>query len=357
MKNLYWLLIFCILSTNIYSQTVTDIDGNVYNTVLIGNQVWMQENLRTTHYNDGVSIPLVSSNEDWINLSTPGYCWYDTTGSGYKDYSKEKFGALYNWYTVQTGKLCPVGWKVPSDNDWNILVNNLGGEDLAGGKLKEEGINHWSSPNTGATNISGFTALPCGTRSRDNGKYYSIGTGTIWYTTSDYSRRLYHNNDDVVRAKYYLDYGFSIRCFRNATSPSVSIINTSNLSSTSIELLGEIIDDSGIIVNDHGFCWSTSPNPTILDSHTENGIGNGNFLNLITELEHSTTYYARAYATNAIGIGYSNEISFTTILEQAVPQSSVPSLSQPSLVVLLLLLLILASLVIYFRNRKINVQL
>jgi uncharacterized protein (TIGR02145 family) len=139
------------------SETAKDVDGNVYNTVTIGAQVWMAENLRTTKYNDGTSIPLVTDSTKWSDLSTPAHCWYNNDKASYK----ATYGALYNWYTVATDNLCPTGWHVPTTAEWQILKDYLG-SSVDGGKLKESGTTHWKSPNKGATNESGFTALPGG---------------------------------------------------------------------------------------------------------------------------------------------------------------------------------------------------
>ena len=106
-------------------EEVLDIDGNIYHTVIIGNQIWLAENLKTTKYNDGTPVSLVTDNTGWINLSTPGYCWYDNDIT-----NRETYGALYNWYAVQTGKLCPKGWHVPSDAEWTVLTDFLGGERM-----------------------------------------------------------------------------------------------------------------------------------------------------------------------------------------------------------------------------------
>ncbi len=134
---------------------LTDTDGNVYITVKIGSQIWMAENLKTTKYNDGIDIPLVTDNTTWGSLSAPAYCW-PNNNEGFR----ATYGAIYNAYTVQTGKLCPSGWHVPTDPDWTKLTDYLGGEGVAGGKLKEVGNVHWRNPNTGATNETGFTAIP-----------------------------------------------------------------------------------------------------------------------------------------------------------------------------------------------------
>jgi len=127
--------------------SIHDQDENTYRTVTIGNQVWMAENLKTITYNDGMSIPRKS-----------GYCWYNNDVNS----NNATFGAMYSWGSVSAGNLCPVGWHIPSMDEWKILSNYLGGTDIAGGKLKEIGTVHWTNSNVGATNTSGFTALPGG---------------------------------------------------------------------------------------------------------------------------------------------------------------------------------------------------
>jgi uncharacterized protein (TIGR02145 family) len=139
---------------------VVDIDGNRYNTVKIGTQIWMAENLKTTRYNDGTKIPAVKDSASWMNLTTGALCYYKNDSVTYN----ATYGPLYNWYAVNTGKLAPTGWHVPTDAEWTTLTNYLGGLDVAGGKLKETGTSHWQSPNTGATNETGFTAIPAGRR-------------------------------------------------------------------------------------------------------------------------------------------------------------------------------------------------
>jgi uncharacterized protein (TIGR02145 family) len=196
---------------------VTDIDGNTYRTVRIGGQVWMAENLRTTKYNDGTAIPLVTDNNTWYGLSTPAYCWYDNDRSK----NAPTYGALYNWYTVNTGKLCPTGWHAPTDSEWTALTTFMGGTSVAGGKLKETGITHWRSPNTGATNSSGFTGLPGGSHGYSSGPFYFLGDDGFWWTStadSDYdawSLNLSYDNSTIDRIRYHKRHGFSVRCLRD----------------------------------------------------------------------------------------------------------------------------------------------
>jgi uncharacterized protein (TIGR02145 family) len=190
---------------------VTDEDGNSYGTVKIGNQVWMTENLRTTKYNDGTDIPLVTGDTEWGNLDTSGYCWYMNDSTAYA----QTYGALYNWYTVNTNKLCPDGWHVPTEDEWTELTNYLNG--LAGGRLKESGTIHWGNPNTDAINDSKFTGRPGGVRDH-YGYYFQIELKGYWWSSTEYSylnafhRQLYYNSSEVYRNYTNKKYGYSVRC-------------------------------------------------------------------------------------------------------------------------------------------------
>ncbi len=194
---------------------VSDYEGNVYSTVQIGEQIWMAENLKSARYNDGTQIPLVTDNTGWGNLTSPAYCWYNNDEATYKN----TYGALYNWYAINTNKLCPSGWHVPTDVEWSKMTEYLG-EDVAGGKLKETGTTHWYSPNTGATNETGFNALPGGDRA-DNGIFDNLGYYGNWWSASQINtnnawyRNMHFNTSYVYRADASLKYGFSVRCIRD----------------------------------------------------------------------------------------------------------------------------------------------
>lgn len=180
MKHRVIILIFLILVLcfyKSYGQTVTDIDGNLYNTVVIGNQEWLKENLKTTKLNNGVAIPLVTDNTEWVNLKTAGYCWYGNLSTNGAIY-----GALYNWYAVNTNNLCPSGWHIPTDAEWQTLIDHLGGSSVAGNKLKEAGTSHWVM-NPNATNESGFTGLPGGQRGAYGVFDLLKGSGGFWSST------------------------------------------------------------------------------------------------------------------------------------------------------------------------------
>lgn len=173
-----------IFNPNLMYETVIDINDNVYKTITIGTQTWMAENLKTTKYNDGTSIPNITNNAEWAGLSTPAYCWYNNDEAT----NKATYGALYNWYTVNTGKLCPSGWHVSTYDDWTMLIDYLGGGSVAGGKLKESGTTHWHSDYVWipGTNESGFTALPGGYRWYD-GTFNIMGYFSSWWSSKEYN--------------------------------------------------------------------------------------------------------------------------------------------------------------------------
>lgn len=196
--------------------TATDLDGNVYSTVTIGTQIWFKENLKTTKYNDGNGIPEITDGTAWNATYNEGYCWYNNNAATYK----ADYGALYNFYAVSTGKLCPTGWHVPTNEEWTTLTNYLGGTSTAGGKLKESGTTHWLSPNTGATNETGFSARPGGGRSW-LGTFVDIGnTGLWWSSTTDgtdnaWNRAMYRDNTNVNEFFTTKRGGYSIRCIKD----------------------------------------------------------------------------------------------------------------------------------------------
>jgi uncharacterized protein (TIGR02145 family) len=222
-----------------FTGAVTDIDGNIYKTVKIGDQWWMAENLKVTHYRNGDPIAQVTGNTEWANLSSGAWCVYNN-----QDSLKDIYGLLYNWYAVDDSlNSAPEGWYVPTLEEWQELVDFLGGTSVAGGKLKESGFDHWDSPNTGADNESGFSALPGGYRYCNDGSFLNMGSYTYFWSTTGY---LWKNTDYAWPWKlYYLDsyaipniycntqYGFSVRCVKDITttlgSSAPSIINDPNL--------------------------------------------------------------------------------------------------------------------------------
>jgi uncharacterized protein (TIGR02145 family) len=210
------------------NSTICDYDGNIYSTIQIGSQCWMQQNLATTHYADGIAlVDGTSAGDIFGNYTTKYWFVYNNTMS-----NKATYGLLYTWAAVMNGAagsnnnpsgvqgICPTGWHVPSDAEWMSLILYLGGYGVAGGKLKEAGTIHWYSPNTGATNVSGFTALPGGTRLH-NGYFYNIGEYGFWWSTTvsnaSYAWYRYLNYySDIINSNEYLKTtGYSVRCLRD----------------------------------------------------------------------------------------------------------------------------------------------
>lgn len=201
------------LLPNNYAGTLTDIDGNIYKIVKIGTQTWMAENLRVVHYNDGIAIDNGCDSINWINPDMQFYCWYKNDAI-----NKAVYGILYNWYTVETQKLCPTGWRIPNSAEWTTLEDYLGGSYVAGGKIKETGTRHWLS-NLNGTNESGFTALPGGFR-RSTGEFTELLNFERWWLSEElsdiaYFRGLISAWGYVERGTSYKGCGYSVRCIKN----------------------------------------------------------------------------------------------------------------------------------------------
>jgi len=208
-----------ILLMNVPGPVITDTDGNSYNTIKIGTQIWMAENLRTTKYKDGTPIPLVADSADWsaiaFSTQTPQYCWYNNDSASYS----AVYGALYNWFVTETDKLCPDGWHLPASSEWLAMIDYLGGPAIAGSAAKESGTEHWNTPNTNATNSSGFTALPGGRRSWD-GTFEEMGEYGLWWNTEDLlldAGYIYMFTSGPEAGLAYWDKwnGLSVRCLKD----------------------------------------------------------------------------------------------------------------------------------------------
>jgi uncharacterized protein (TIGR02145 family) len=211
------------IADKIFERNKDDIDSIIFvwNTceeILIGNQVWMCRNLDVDHYRNGDSIPEVRDSLEWVNLTTGAWCYYNNNDSFGTIYGK-----LYNWYAVNDPRgLAPEGWHVPTNDEWMILVNYLGGANFAGGKLKEEGLIHWKT-NKGGTNESGFTALPGSIHYSDNFRAFgSIGTnGNYWTSTEDDINTAWHKMvvffDAIITGSGANNkaIGYSVRCIKN----------------------------------------------------------------------------------------------------------------------------------------------
>lgn len=319
--------------------TVTDIDGNVYQTIRFGEQIWMKENLKTTRYADGINLPYCGDNADWSDLGPEGkaYCWYDNSME-----NRDIYGGLYTWAAAMNGAggsqanpsgiqgVCPDGWHLPSNSEWKDLEIYLGMTDsyaestnreetVEGGKLKEAGTSHWNLPNTGATNSSGFSALPAGYMG--SGGPDEIGKTTRFWSASEFSnsnawvRALNFDAAAVSLEERSKANGISVRCVQGdgmPVRPSVTTLAITEFTDSTAKGGGEVSYDGEMEVTARGVCWSASTGPTISDDTTLNGTGTGIFESALSGLEPNTIYYVRAYAINSVGTAYGDEVSFTT---------------------------------------------
>jgi uncharacterized protein (TIGR02145 family) len=217
-----------IFNPNLTYGNVTDVDGNTYKTIQIGSQIWMAENLRTTKYRNGIIIENITDNIQWLNNSKGAWNYYNNDAN-----NDIPYGKLYNGFAVfNSNQICPTGWHVPTDAEWNVLVANLdpsynptvinGTQSTsAGGKMKSTGTQYWTSPNTGATNESGFSGLPGGVRAYD-GPFYEKGDSGEWWSSTEISststvwyRILVYNNRDIYRASDSKKSARSVRCIKD----------------------------------------------------------------------------------------------------------------------------------------------
>lgn len=193
-------------------------DGYTYPSIVLGNgQEWMAENLRTTVYANGDPIPNVTDNNDWSDLTTGAWSYYN-----HDVQYQEPAGKLYNYYTaIDARNVCPSGWHVPSDSEWTALVDYLGGESVAGGKVKVTGTDDWLTPNTDATNEIGFSAVGSGRRSNTDGTFNQYSRTCIFWSTTEYltyygkSRFLSYDNAEFQDSNHYKNMGISIRCLKD----------------------------------------------------------------------------------------------------------------------------------------------
>jgi uncharacterized protein (TIGR02145 family) len=288
--------------------------GQVYNTVKIGNQCWMKENLNigkmmtATWQNDNDTIEKYCYNND------PLLC--------------NIYGGLYQWEEMmnykedqQTQGICPEGWHIPSASDWEVLNSATGGSETAGMHLKEAGNEHWDEYlGTYSDNSTGFSGLPGGRHFYTHYFEYIGMYGLFWSSTmnqsnSSLSESLYWKNSTAGLSSSIHSDGYSVRCLLNSNRlPNVITSNISNISDTSAVSGGEVIDEGSAPVTSRGVCWSTNGTPVITGPHTTNGSGPGAYSGILQFLQPGTTYYYRAYATNQYGTSYGIVDDFTTLV-------------------------------------------
>ena len=304
-------------------------------TVIVGTQTWTNKNLDVATYSDGTPIPEASSSAQWIQYGTNkigAWCYHSSNPA-----NDSTYGKLYNWYAVagihdtvsltdasKRKSLAPIGYHIPTDAEWTTLTDSLGGESVAGGKMKETGTTHWLSPNQNATNSSGFTGLPGGYRDDITGVWNNLGTSCYWWSlsefpsTSAWARLLSWTHGNANRGGYDKGKGFAVRCLTGDPAPltlaSLTTTAASSITANTATGGGNISSNGGNMLTSKGVIWSTSPNPTIdlstKTANTETSIGS--FSATITGLVASTLYYIRAYAVTLAGVAYGNERTFTT---------------------------------------------
>ena len=309
--------------------TFQDLDGNRYHTVTIGNQTWMLENLKTTKFRNGESIPNVTDNAAWAGLTTAAWCDYENNTT-----YGQKYGKIYNWHAVSDNRnIAPAGWHVATVEEWLVLQNYLmkngfnydGSTDIDKFSKSLSSKSDWAySPNTGApgnqsllNNSSGFNGLPAGGRLGSSGNFFGLTESTFWWTsTNSSSTNAYYQA--IFNAYSFLgDYsdlktsGRSVRCIKSDL-PVITTTAASSITSNSVVSGGNITFDGNDPITSRGICWNTTGNPTIADQKTTDGSGKGTFNSSITALNPGTTYYICAYATNSVGTAYGNVITFKT---------------------------------------------
>lgn len=327
--------------------TVMDIDSNVYNTVLIGNQCWMKENLRTTRYADGTPI-LQGSTNDWSGIysSTVPYWYYPNNAAA----NKPTYGLLYNfpavmWNFIHSDSnpsgvqgVCPEGWHMPSLAEWEQLTDYVSSQsqyicdgdatNIAKALASQTG---WSSNNNTCSignnpslnNFTGFSALSAGFYDQNyffgNSAYFWSTSETTVYSDVAYDLQMSGYNANVDNGLQRRYRGFSVRCLLgeggdiSVVAPTVTTSPVTTITCITADCGGNVTDDGGSYITARGVCWSTSPNPTTSDSHTTDSVGTGSFTSNMSGLLGETIYYVRAYASNNVGTGYGDEVVFTTL--------------------------------------------
>jgi uncharacterized protein (TIGR02145 family) len=320
----------------------TDRSGRDYSVVKVGDQFWMAENLA---YLPSVSQPSA------LDVSSKHFYIYGYNGTNVNDAKATPnytaYGVLYNWEAAKDA--CPAGWHLPTKSDWSVLLTQVGPMTQAGNNMKETGTDHWIGTNSKATNLFGYSAIPGGELYPFNSGYLGLyvypgfinlgntaafwsrtevelslhpGYLSAWYLYLSGSSEGYAWNSEHAYGMTHYYYpsqdtkssGYSVRCLSGEppTNPKVTTMEIIQITDSSAQSGGVIVSNGGKQVLHKGICWSTSPVPTIEDSLTSDGSGNESFVSSLTGLTANTTYYVRAYAVNEIGIGYGNQISFTT---------------------------------------------
>jgi uncharacterized protein (TIGR02145 family) len=329
---------------------VVDQDSNNYHIVEIGDQAWLEENMKTTKYRDGLSIPIVTDNTKWSTLTSGAYSWYDNSKTSFKD----PYGALYNGFAIGTGRICPIGWHIPTMDEWNALRDylNFNNYDYSNEILRSnakslasktlwnvpqpipirEGYSYPSPAAVGLNpqinNSSGFNGFAAGIRKID-GSYADIGKSTTWATNwgSDYimAYNLQYQLTELGRNWEDRHSGFSVRCIKGEVKTLPVLVTTNNvynITQTTATVETSIPGEGESPITSKGVCWSEYSStrtdfPTIDDFKTVDGSGTAPFISNITGLKPGTLYYIRGYSINSEGVSYGNWQTVTTDVADA----------------------------------------
>jgi len=298
--------------------TATDIDGNIYNTVQIGSQCWLTGNLKVSRYRNGDNINEITDNNSWSQANTGAWSYFlnDSTNNA-------TFAKLYNWFAVGDSRgICPTGWHVPTTSEFDRLISSAGGSSNANLVLKSR--SGWYN-NTNGSDSLGFNATPAGWRSTTGDFNCQTACAEYWMNsqashTNSYFAQIYYLGSDVSLWSMDKRYGFSVRCIQDcpvgaSNLPTVNTAVVSQITINSAICGGDVVSDGGCDLQERGVVFSEIPSPSL--SRGDNwywygGVVGAYSINL-ANLNHSTTYYIRAYATNSVGTAYGNEVSFTTL--------------------------------------------
>ncbi|MFW6226612.1 MAG: FISUMP domain-containing protein [Bacteroidota bacterium] len=334
-----------LISHQLVSQnTISDIDGNQYNTVTIGEQEWMAENLRVTRYRNGDEILFDQGHNVWQQSVEGIWTYYDEDEN-----NDQVYGKLYNWYAVSDNRgLCPVGWRIPTDADWQELVGFIdpkanGNNNKLGTRLRSkrqvnsplgdpwdtEEHPRWDSHGKRyGTDDYGFNAIPGGSTSMGNAFVHKGRHSYFWSLDEQnentaWARVIRFSHRGMSRTAYFKQLGFSVRCIKGEdlepqiSAPGVRIVELEEVGTTEATVKSSITDNGGSAVTARGLVWGTSTEPTLENNSgfTEDGTGWSMFTSNATGLSSETTYFFRAYATNSAGTNYSGEVEIETVAD------------------------------------------
>jgi uncharacterized protein (TIGR02145 family) len=311
---------------------VTDVDGNLYPTVIINGREYMAENLRTANYNDGTVIAKITDGAVWSALVSGAYCWTEDDSASYD----VLYGKLYNFEAVNSGKLCPTGWHVPSDIEWKELeialdMDAAAADELGwrgtnqGGMLKETGFANWLAPNSGATNQSGMNIKPSGYRATD-GNYQDVGSTCYYWTQSinatssnGFCRMISSSETGVYRGEEIRTKGSSVRCMKDyaVVTTTITTLPAAEITTSSAIIRADLVDVSTATVIEKGFIFASFEDPDLSNNEgifiSEANLGV--YQDTATGLNHATTYYYKSFVTTENGTSYGLQVTFTTLTE------------------------------------------